>query len=222
MKDYPFTVEYDKVLDKDIDKYFKSAYDINRKFFNIDLPPFKIKIWYDRKKFNQHLKFPKDSKFHANSGMKSHQPMDVMSPTMLKYEMKDPEFSSEYLKMLAKHEMCHRFLYAKYKKILYPCWINEGMSCIVAEQLEFLEPEKNKKIMPINKIHYINDWFKNHNYWQAHSMTKYLRDTYGKIKMHNLFELLNEGENYKIFSEKFNKIYNITPEYFENEWSNQL
>ncbi|MEA2004499.1 MAG: hypothetical protein U9O53_06125 [archaeon] len=90
MNKYSFTIDYNTDIDKGIDKHFKYAYDINRDFFGIDLPEFKIKIWYDRKSFNANFRCHMDSKFHANSGMKAEQSMDVMSPSILRKEMKDP------------------------------------------------------------------------------------------------------------------------------------
>ncbi|MCK4927480.1 MAG: hypothetical protein KAS11_03365 [Candidatus Aenigmarchaeota archaeon] len=221
MNKYPFTIDYNADIDKDIDKHFKYAYDINHDFFMIDLPQFKIKIWYGRKGFNANFRFPSGSKYHANSGMKAEQPMDVMSPSILRKEMKYPTFSYAYLRMLAKHEMCHRFLYQKWGKVFYPCWINEGMSCLVAEQESFLDKSKDK-IMPVAKIHYLRDWYRYNNYWQAYSMTKYLIEKYGRKNMDELFSILKEKESYKVFSEKFKKIYSITPEEFEKGWFNHI
>ena len=217
---YPFKIEYNKNIDKGIEKYFKSGYNTNKKFFKINLKHFKIKIWYSRKDFNKKLKSPVRSRFPANSGMKQNENMDVMSPSILRRENSKFNFDTKYLNMLSRHEMCHRFMYQKWKFIV-PCWLNEGLCCIVAKQSIYLDKNK-KKIIPLKKLHYFKDWTKYYNYWQAYSMTKFLIKKYGKKKLNKLLKNLKENENYSKFCKKFEIIYKITPEEFENIWKTKM
>jgi len=217
---YPFKIKYNPKIDRGIEKYFQKAYDINFKYFKMNLPNFKIKIWYSREEFNKHLRFPKNSKFHANSGMKSTDPMDVMSPSTLKEE--NNWFGQTFFQKLLIHEFCHRFFFQKWD-VMFPLWIIEGIACIIAKQeRELYHRNKNREIQPLSKIHNLRDWYKYNNYWQAYSMTKFLITKYKKYKLEQLLNLLGHRDSYKIFSKKFEKIYGFSPEEFEKDWHRKM
>ncbi len=215
MSKYPFEVEYNSSKDKNMRKIFEKSYDINRKYFKMDIPKFKIKIWYDRQKFNEKLKLPSESKYHAHAGMQT-KTMHIMSPSISKIE--DHNFNKEFFKSIIIHEFCHRFFYKKWK-ITIPIWITEGFACMIAKQEKFLS--KKEKILPLSKMHYYKDWIRKPGYWQAYSLTKFSIRKYGKDKLNNLLSVLRKRDNYTIFSKKFKKIYGITPKEFQQEWLKQ-
>ena len=213
MLDYPFKIEYDKTIDKNLKKYFTDAYEKNHQFFKIHLDSFNIKIWYSRIKFNDKFDFPKNSKYQANSGMTSKEYMNVMSPSVLKDEMKNPSFSNGFFKTLLIHEMCHRFLFKKWNKILYPVWLHEGLCCYVAKQEKYLVKDLNW--LSISQMHNYENWIKKNNYWQSFLMTKNIIEEYGIDKLNDLFSILSTVENEKNFEKKFKKIYGFTPKKIE-------
>lgn len=211
---YPFTLEYNPKLDPRIERYFRKAYDINRKFFKSELEPFTVRFWYSRELFNKHFKLPSESKYHANSGMKATDPMDFVSSSVLKPEgrMLPPK---EYQKLVT-HEFCHRFYFQKYGA--YPAWLAEGFAIFVAGN----DFENDQEFIPLSKIHKTADWIKNNNYWQAASMTKFLIEKYGMKKLEELLEHLGKADNYQKFSGKFRGIYGFSPEEFEKIWKDSL
>lgn len=195
----------------EVKEMFYQCYKKNAKFFEREIDKVVLILLYDRQEMDEVAGYKTQNWVvgYANSLMENQ--IFVFSPQI--FEILS-NHSIDSLKSTITHEIAHLFTRSIHKGYK-PLWLNEGLACIVADQIN---QNGNQNIVFNPKIVSLlstpKQWRKNAakkslmGYWQSWKAVNYLIEKYGKQKLFYFLASLGDGCNNVIFCKKFKQIYN--------------
>jgi hypothetical protein len=112
------------------------------------------------------------------------------------------------------HEITHIYTEQIFG-FIYPVWLSEGVSYIVADQLTEIKRHIKKDL---KKFHTGSQWLKEQAYASSALFVKFLIKVYGKEKLIRLMKGLRKFEKKKDFNETFKKVFNNNFNSVLNNW----
>lgn len=187
-----------------------NAYKKSQVLFKKEPDIVNIYFVYSRKEMNESVKKETPEWFVGGAGSDS---IVIFSPSVFSKVSNHPE--SDFVPVLS-HEIAHIFTKSNFK-FRYPVWLYEGVAGYVAEQYK-LRPLYKKNVQKFSLLHDQLNWQKNTNYQQAYLFTKYLFNRFGKEKCFELISNLDEIDDFKTFTQKFDLYLNSKFSEIKNGW----
>jgi hypothetical protein len=174
------------------------AFNINKKFFDVKIKKFKIKLVYSRKEFND--LWGSKTQDYASAFVRDGK---IVSFGYFVFDKETRWKKDEFFKTLI-HEMNHLF-YTEIRNDEYdPLWLSEGLATFIQHNQEKFNYKDKLKI----EKEVLEEGFENMtlNSYQIYTLfVEYLILNFGKEK---LFKLIRGLSNKKMLDDLFIKIYN--------------
>lgn len=200
----------DNSIDK-VKKMLQQCYRRNVKFFKREIKGVNLVLLYTRQEMDNLAghKTPAWLVGRADPDPLIENQICIFSPKV--FEQVSNHNKNEFKKILC-HEIAHLFTNAIHKGYK-PQWLNEGLACFVAGQINLTSSNISFNPRMIFLLGTSKQWSKNvakpsvQGYWQSWKAVNYLIEKYGKSQLLFFLSSLGDRCNNRIFYTKFKHVY---------------